>query len=163
MGHSGSGVGKGRRACYYISGIWYLHQKGRCEMLIGIDDTTKNITTLGTFFFQCLFTFALFSPSCWLVEIWQPSSWEPQGNSWWDSNSISILFQPCHQSVLVSLIAQANHDLLMTSFFLSEYWSSKTLQTFPDFSPPFQTTVSCYVEACSQSNLWSSQFHITID
>ena len=142
LGHSGSGVGKGRRACYYISGIWYLHQKGRCEMLIGIDDTTKNITTLGTFFFQCLFTFALFSPSCWLVEIWQPSSWEPQGNSWWDSNSISILFQPCHQSVLVSLIVQANHDLLMTSF---------------------QTTVFCYVEACSQSNLWSSQFHITID
>ena len=58
---------------------------------------------------------------------------------------------------------QANHDLLMTSFFLSEYWSSKTLQTIPDSSPPFQTTVSCYLEVFSQSNLWSSQFHITID
>ena len=39
----------------------YLHQKGRCEMLIGVDDTTNNVTTL---FFQCLFTFALFSASC---------------------------------------------------------------------------------------------------
>ena len=32
-------------------------------MLIGVDDITNNVTTLGTFFFQCLFTFALFSAS----------------------------------------------------------------------------------------------------
>ena len=42
----------------------YLHQKGQCEMLIGVDGTTNNVTTLGTFFFQCLFTFTLFSASC---------------------------------------------------------------------------------------------------
>ena len=59
---------------------------------------------------------------------------------------------------------QASHDLLMTSWILlSEYWSSKTPQTIPDSSPPFLTTVSCYLEACSQSKLCPSQFHITID
>ena len=30
----------------------YLHQKGRCEMLIGVDDMTNNVTTLGTFLFS---------------------------------------------------------------------------------------------------------------
>ena len=55
---------------------------------------------------------------------------------------------------------QANHDLLMTSFLLSEYWCSKTLQTIPDSSPPFKTTVSCYLEAFSQSKLWSSHIQL---
>ena len=165
LGHSGGGAGKGRRACNYVSGIWCLHQKGRCKMLIALDDTTNKVTTLGTFFFPMFF---LHSHSFLLHSDWRKSNspvhGEPLGNPWWDSNSISILFLPC-PATRTSWWAwlQANHDLLMTSFLFSEYWSSKTLQTIPDSSPPFQTTVSCYLEACSQSKLWSSQFHITID
>ena len=83
----------------------YLHQKGRYKMLIGVDDTTNNVTTLGTFFFIV----CLHSHSFPLRVDWRksdsPVHGEPQWNSWWDSNSISILFQPCHQSVLVNLIA----------------------------------------------------------
>ena len=141
----------------------YLHQKGRCKMLIGVDDTTNNVTTLGTFFFSMfvyihtLFRFVLIGGNLTAqftgshrrihsrIQIPSPSSSSPATRaSWW-------------------AWLQASHDLLMTSFLLSEYWSSKTLQTIPDSSPPFQTTVSCYLEACSQSKLWSSQFHITID
>ena len=162
LGHSGGGAGKGRRACNYISGIWCLHQKGRCKMLIGVDDTTNNVTTLGTFFFsmffyiRTLFCFILIGGNLTAqftgshrgihgrIQIPSTSSSSAATRaSWWDW-------------------LQVNHDLLMTSFLLSEYWSSKTLQTIPVSSPPFQTTVSCYLEACSQSKLWSSQFHITI-
>ena len=40
----------------------YLHRKGRCEMLIGGDDISNDVITLGMCF-QCLFTFALVSAS----------------------------------------------------------------------------------------------------
>ena len=74
-------------------------------MLIGVDDTTNNVTTLGTFFLNvCLHSHSFLLRADW----WKsdsPVHGEPQGNSHWDSNSISILFQPCHQSILVSLIA----------------------------------------------------------
>ena len=115
----------------------YLHQKGRCEMLIGVDDMTNNVTTLGTFLFsmfvytRTLFCFMLICRNLTAqftgshrgihggIQIPSPSSSSPATRaSWW-------------------AWLQVNHDLLMTSFFLSEYWSSKTLQTFPDFSPPF--------------------------
>ena len=36
----------------------YLHRKSRCEMLIGGDDISNDIITLGTCL-QCLFTFVL--------------------------------------------------------------------------------------------------------
>ena len=48
----------------------YLHRKNRSEMLIGGDDNSNDVITLGTCF-QCLFTFALVSVSRWLAEIWQ--------------------------------------------------------------------------------------------
>ena len=80
----------------------YLHQKSRCGILIGIDDTTNNVTTLGTFFFSvCLHLHSFLLRADWRKSD-SPVHGEPQGNSRWDSNSISILFQPCH-------------DLLMTS------------------------------------------------
>ena len=37
----------------------YLHRKSRCEMLIGGDDISNDVITLGTCFIQYLFTFAL--------------------------------------------------------------------------------------------------------
>ena len=40
-----------------------LHRKSRCEMLIGGDDISNDVITLGTCF-QFLFTFALVSASC---------------------------------------------------------------------------------------------------
>ena len=48
----------------------YLHRKSRCEMLIGRDDISYDVITLGTCF-QRLFKFAFVSASRWLTEIWQ--------------------------------------------------------------------------------------------
>ena len=48
----------------------YLHQKSRCEIVIGGDDIILMSLPLARVF-QCLFTFALVSASRWLVEIWQ--------------------------------------------------------------------------------------------
>ena len=39
----------------------YLHQKGRCEMLIGGDDISEDVIPL-VHVFQCFFTFAFVSP-----------------------------------------------------------------------------------------------------
>ena len=50
----------------------YLSRKSRCEMLIGGDDVSDDVITLGTCF-QCLVTFAFVSASCSLAEIWQLS------------------------------------------------------------------------------------------
>ena len=73
-GHSGDLAGKGRRACNYVSGIpEYLHWKNWCETLIGGDDISTSVMMSLPLAcaFQCLFTFALASTLCWLVEIWQ--------------------------------------------------------------------------------------------
>ena len=71
-------------------------------MLMGVDDTTNNVTTLGTFFFNvCLRSHSFLLHADWRKSD-SPVHREPQGNSRWDSNSISIFFQPC---ILVSLIA----------------------------------------------------------
>ena len=50
----------------------YLHQKSRCEIVIGGDDIILTSLPLARVF-QCLFTFVLVSASRWLVEIWQLS------------------------------------------------------------------------------------------
>ena len=77
-GRSGGGKGKGRsrrRACNYVSGIWIPASKKsmrKCEILIGGDDISNDVITLARDF-QCLFTFAIFSASRWLAEIWQLS------------------------------------------------------------------------------------------
>ena len=41
----------------------YLHQKSQCEMLIGRDDISNDVITLGTCF-SMFFTFTLVSASC---------------------------------------------------------------------------------------------------
>ena len=68
--HSGRGTGKRRRACNYVLFEFeYLHQKSRCEMLIGGDDISNDIITLGT----------CFSALRWLAKIWQLSQWGATG------------------------------------------------------------------------------------
>ena len=42
--------------------VEYLHQKSRCQMLIGGDDISNDVITLARDF-QCLFKFAIFSAS----------------------------------------------------------------------------------------------------
>ena len=58
--------------------IEYLHRKSLCEMLIGGDDISNDIITLGSCFsmfvdIHAIFHFTLFSTSRWLAEIWQLS------------------------------------------------------------------------------------------
>ena len=47
----------------------YLHQKSQCKMLIGRDDISNDVITLGTCFSMFFFTFMLVSASCCLAEI----------------------------------------------------------------------------------------------
>ena len=107
-GHSGSLVGKGRRACNYVSGIpEYLHWKNWCEMLIGGDDISTSVMMSLPLAcaFQCLLTFALASTLCWLVEIWQLSRQGATGELEVEfkfqrrSCKLSFLFLPRRQSV----------------------------------------------------------------
>ena len=76
----------------------YLHRKSRCEMLIGGDDISNDVITLGTCF-SMLFPFAFVSPSLWLAEIWKCSvDGELQGNWRWNSNcKLSFLYPPRRQ------------------------------------------------------------------
>ena len=51
----------------------YLHQKSRCKMLIGGDDVSDDVITLGAcfhVFFNVFFSFAFVSALRWLAEIW---------------------------------------------------------------------------------------------
>ena len=102
--HSWGRAGKERRACNSISGIWiYLHQKSRCEMLIGGDDISNDVITLGT----C----ALVSTLHWLAEIWQLSQREATGRLEVEfkfqrrSCKLSFHFPPHCQSAPESLLA----------------------------------------------------------
>ena len=67
--------------------VEYLHQKSRCEMLIGGDDISNDVITLGT----CFSMFVLHSRSFPLHADWRKSDssvdGEPQGN--WRRNSNS--------------------------------------------------------------------------
>ena len=69
-GLSGRGAGKGRRASNYVSGIEYLkYRKSRCEMLIGGDDISNDVSSIFHVFFNVFFfTFALVSASRLLAE-----------------------------------------------------------------------------------------------
>ena len=62
----------------------YLHQKSQCEMLIGRDDISNDVITLGT----CFSMFFLRSRSFPLHADWQKSDssveGEPQGNWRWN-------------------------------------------------------------------------------
>ena len=79
-------------------------------MLIGEDDISNDVITLGTFF-QCLFTFALVSSLRWLVEIWQLSrrgavrKLEVAFKFQRRSCKLSFLFSPRRQSAPEILLA----------------------------------------------------------
>ena len=65
----------------------HLHRKSRCEMLIGGDDISNDVITLGT----CFFNVCLRSRSFPLHADWRKSDSSvneaPQGNWRWNSNS----------------------------------------------------------------------------
>ena len=63
----------------------YLHLESWCKMLIGGDDISNDVITLGKFKFTPVFT------SGWLVEIWQLSDREPRGDWRWNSNSKDVV------------------------------------------------------------------------
>ena len=88
-GRSDSGAGKGKRATTSLE-FKYLHRKSRCEMLIGGDDISNDVTTLDT-------CFHVFSNVCLhlcsfpLRADWRKSEssvdGEPQGN--WRLNLVA--------------------------------------------------------------------------
>ena len=49
-GRSGVRTGKGRRACNYVSGIWISASEKLMQMLIGGDDISDDVITLGSCF-----------------------------------------------------------------------------------------------------------------
>ena len=71
----------------------YLHRKSRCEMLIGGDDISSDVITLGTCF-HVFFNLCLHSHLFPLRADWRKSDssvdGEPQGNWRWNSNSRDV-------------------------------------------------------------------------
>ena len=82
-GRFGGGAGKmeGELATMSLE-FEYLHRKSQCEMLIGGDDISNDVMTIGTCFL-CLFTFALVS--------FEPIGGEPQGKWRWNLNSRDVV------------------------------------------------------------------------
>ena len=81
----------------------YLHQKSQCKMLIGRDDISNDVITLGT----CFSMFFLRSLSFPLHADWQKSDRGIGGGMKFQrcSCKLSFLFPPCHQSAPESLLA----------------------------------------------------------
>ena len=105
-GRSGGGAGKGRRPCNYVSGIWISASKRRCKMLIGGDDFSNDVITLGT----CFFNVCSHSHSFSLRADWRKSDssvdGEPQGNWKWNLNfASSPSLPPRRQRAPESLLA----------------------------------------------------------
>ena len=88
--------------------------------------------------FQCLFTFVLVSTSGWLVKIWEPVDWEPQGDWRWKLNSrdvvasstffshlaIRVTWRACSQAMKLlvpvpcgTFLSQWLYDLVLLSMF----------------------------------------------
>ena len=68
----------------------YLHRKSQCKMLIGRDDISNDIITLGTCFSKFVYIRALPLRADW----WKSDSWvhrEAQGNWRWNSNSRDVV------------------------------------------------------------------------
>ena len=90
-GRSGGEAGKGRRPCSYVSGIWISASKRRCKMLIGGDDFSNDVITLGT----CFFNVCSHSHSFSLRADWRKSDssvdGEPQGNWKWNLTLQALL------------------------------------------------------------------------
>ena len=72
----------------------YLHRESRCEMLIGGDDISSDVITLGTCF-HVFFNLCLHSHLFPLRADWRKSDssvdGEPQGNWRWNSNSRDVV------------------------------------------------------------------------
>ena len=89
----------------------YLHWKSRCKMLMGWDDISNEVITLGTCFSMFVQICACLPALCWLAEIWQLSRrWatgelEVEFKFWGRSSKLSFLFPPRHQSEPESLLA----------------------------------------------------------
>ena len=73
----------------------YLHWKSRCEMLIGGDDISNDVITLGTYC-SIFVSICALSTSHWLVLRGIDSSvdGEPQRNWRWNSNSRDVVASP---------------------------------------------------------------------
>ena len=54
------GVGKGRRACNHVPGIRQSASKSRCKVLIGRDDISNDVITLGMCFSMLVYSRAHF-------------------------------------------------------------------------------------------------------
>ena len=69
----------------------YLHGKSRCEVMIGEDDISNDVITLGT----CRVNICLHSRSLPPRADWRksgsPVDGEPQGSWWWNSNSRDVV------------------------------------------------------------------------
>ena len=83
----------GREKKGELARLWnlILHRKSRCEMLIGGDDISNDVITLGT----CFSMLVLHSRSFPLRADWRKSDssvdGEPQGNWRWNSNSRDVV------------------------------------------------------------------------
>ena len=94
--------------------LWNLNictKKSQCKMLIGRDEISNDIITLGTCFSMFFFMFTLVSASCWLAEIWQLRRGGATGELEVECKfhrcgcKLSFLFPPCCQSAPESLLA----------------------------------------------------------
>ena len=111
--------GKGGRAFNYVSGIWISTSKKSMKILIGRDDISNDVTTLGTclnmFFNVCLHSLCLVPALGWLAKIWQLSrrgaigEFEAEFKSQRRSCKLSFLFPPHCQSVLESLLTGSQY------------------------------------------------------
>ena len=90
-GRSGNRAAKGRRTCNSSLEFEYLHQNRQCKMLIGEDDISNDVITLGTCMFlnfwqnSCSF---LLRADCQISD--SSVDGEPQWNWRWNSNSRHI-------------------------------------------------------------------------
>ena len=109
LGCSGGGAGKGQLATTSLE-FEHLHWKSRCEVLIGGNDISNEVITLGTCFSRFAYIRSLVSASRWLAEIWQ-LSWrgstgklEVEFKFQRRGCKLSFLFPPRFQSTTESLL-----------------------------------------------------------
>ena len=93
----------GELATFRSLDVKYIHRKSRCEMLIGGDDISNDVTCFSTFvYIRARFRFA---------PLWRKSDssvdGEPQGNWWFQRRSceLTFLFPPLRQNAPESLLA----------------------------------------------------------
>ena len=87
----------------------YLHQKSRCEMLIGGDDISNDVITLGTCFSMFVyihvrFHFVLIGGNLTAQLMGSHREFEEEFKFQRRSFKLSFIFLPCHKSVEESLL-----------------------------------------------------------